>query len=235
MKRVFHRWHFDGDNCFAAVVPSRAQGQTPEFEVASIRQSQLGSLLENYTPTLNFSPGATIRFSNLRLRDMIVLAYGVGLRQLGGPPWTTERDTNDTPHFDVMAKIPDDAKREDIPVMMQKLLADGFKLKIHREPRTAQVYSLEVAKGGPKLAEAAKTEGRSPGCQRGFGSGPELSIVAECRDVTMAQLAQQIQALAPGYFPDGPVVDRTGLTGTYDLRLEWIRVQEAAKASLDQQ
>jgi uncharacterized protein (TIGR03435 family) len=53
--------------------------------------------------------------------------------------------------------------------------------------------------------------------------------VAECRNVTMAQLAQQIQALAPGYFPDGPVVDLTGLTGTYDLRLEWIRVQEASE------
>src|SRR5215469_2028936 len=140
--------------------------QSPEFEVASIRQSKLGGLLQNYTPTLDFAPGATIRFSNLRLRDMIVLAYGVGLRQLGGPRWTTEPDSNDTPRFDVMAKIPADAKKEDIPLMMQNLLADRFKLKVHREPRTAQVYSLEVAKGGPKLTEAEKVEGRNPGCQR---------------------------------------------------------------------
>jgi uncharacterized protein (TIGR03435 family) len=225
MKQVYAAGIFIG---MLALSPL-ACAQTPEFEVASIRQSQLSGLLINYTPTLNFAPGATIRFANLRLRDMIVLAYGVGLRQLGGPAWTTEADTNDTPRFDVMAKIPDGAKKEDIPAMMQNLLADRFKLKVHREPRTAQVYSLEVAKGGAKLTEAAKNEGGNPGCQRGFGNGPELSIVAECRNVTMAQLAQQIQALAPGYFPDGPVVDRTGLTGAYDLRIEWIRVQEASE------
>jgi uncharacterized protein (TIGR03435 family) len=211
------------------LLPSAAMAEGPEFEVASIRQSPLGGLLENYTPTLNVQPGATIRFANLRLRDMIVLAYGVGLRQLGGPPWTTEPDSNDTPRFDVVAKVPADAKKEDIPVMMQNLLADRFKLKVHREPRTTQVYSLEVAKGGHKLTESVPAEGRVAGCQRGFGAGPELSIVAECRNVTMEQLAQQIQALAPGYFREGPVVDRTGLTGAYDLKLEWIRVQEATE------
>jgi uncharacterized protein (TIGR03435 family) len=209
------------------LLPLGAHAQSPEFEVASIHRSQLTGLLENYTPTLNFEPGATIRFSNLRLRDMIVLAYGVGLRQLGGPPWTTEPDTNDTPRFDVMAKVPAGAKKDEIPSMMQKLLADRFKLRIHREPRTSQVYVLQVAKGGHTLVESEKSTAHNPGCQRGFGPGPELSIVADCHNVTMAQLAQQIQALAPGYFRDGPVVDRTGLSGTYDLKLEWIRVQES--------
>jgi len=202
-----------------------ARAQAPEFEVASIRQSQAPGLLENYTPTLNFAPGAIIRLVNLRLRDMIVLAYGVGLRQLGGPDWTTEPDNVDTPRFDVMARVPDDAKKQDIPLMLQKLLADRFKLKLHREPRTKTVYVLSVAKGGHKMTESNNAQNQ--GCQRGFGPGPEITIEAECHSVTMEQLAQQIQALAAGYFSDGPVVDRTGLKGTFDLKLHWIRVQEA--------
>lgn len=82
MKQVYTAGIFIG----LIALSSLACAQTPEFEVASIRQSQLSGLLINYTPTLNFAPGATIRFANLRLRDMIVLAYGVGLRQLAVRP-----------------------------------------------------------------------------------------------------------------------------------------------------
>ena len=71
------------------------------------------------------------------------------------------------------------------------LLADRFKLVVHREPRPSQVYVLEVAKSGAKLTESQNST-QTPGCQRGFGSGPELSIVAECRNVSMDQLAQQV-------------------------------------------
>jgi uncharacterized protein (TIGR03435 family) len=50
----------------------------------------------------------------------------------------------------------------------------------------------------------------------------------------MAQLAQQLPALAPAYFREGPVVDRTGLTGTFDLRLEWRRVDELQNGATGQ-
>ncbi|MCU1336058.1 MAG: hypothetical protein JWO19_1639 [Bryobacterales bacterium] len=54
----------------------------------------------------------------------------------------------------------------------------------------------------------------------------DIGAAADCYNVTTAQLAQQLQTLAPAYFRDGPIVDRTGLTGTYDLRLEWMMQQQ---------
>ena len=57
-------------------------------------------------------------------------------------------------------------------------------------------------------------------------SGENYSAAADCYGVTMMQLAQQLPALAPAYFRDGPVVDRTGLTGAYDVRLEWRLLSE---------
>jgi len=56
--------------------------------------------------------------------------------------------------------------------------------------------------------------------------GAEIGAAADCYNVTAAQLAQQLQSLAPGYFRDGPIVDRTGLTGTFDLHLEWMLQQQ---------
>jgi uncharacterized protein (TIGR03435 family) len=54
----------------------------------------------------------------------------------------------------------------------------------------------------------------------------QVGAAADCYNVTAAQLAQQLQSLAPGYFRAGPIVDRTGLTGAYDLRLEWMMQQQ---------
>lgn len=91
-----------------------------------------------------------------------------------------------------------------------------------------QVFALEVGKGGLKLHESAAEDRRETGCTRGFGRGPELTITAECHRMTLGDLAQQLQTLAPGYFRDGPIIDKTGIKGVYDLNLEWIRVQEAS-------
>jgi uncharacterized protein (TIGR03435 family) len=89
-----------------------------------------------------------------------------------------------------------------------------------------QVYSLEVSRNGHKLNASVANGGRPPGCARAIGSGEQYSAAADCFSITMAQFAQQLPAFAPAYFREGPVVDRTGLTGTFDLRLEWRRLDE---------
>jgi uncharacterized protein (TIGR03435 family) len=111
--------------------------------------------------------------------------------------------------------------------MLQRLLAERFKLEFHRERRDMQIFALEVGKGGLKLQESAAGDQRETGCRRGFGQGPELTFTAECHRMTSEDLAQHLQALAPGHFQDGPIIDKTGLQGVYDFSLEWIRVQEA--------
>jgi uncharacterized protein (TIGR03435 family) len=197
----------------------------PEFEVASVRAANpdLG-LIQNRTPNLNTDPGRNLNFANISVRDMIMLAYGVGARQISGPDWLTNR-------FDVIARVPADSKKEEIPLMLQAMLAQRFKLTLHREQKTMQVYALEVAKGGPKMQESAEGDKGDSGCARSFAEHDGATLAAVCHRMTGAEIAQQVQSLAPGYFQDGPVMDMSGLKGVYDFKLEWITRVEANNGS----
>jgi uncharacterized protein (TIGR03435 family) len=200
----------------------------PEFEVASVRVSDSENLQISYMPTLDVRPGGTLRIGNRRLDEIIMMAYGVGGGQIAGPRWLTEltTDPRQVTRFEIIAKVPDNATKDQVPLMLQKLLEDRFKLKVHRESRPTQVYSLEVSRNGHKLSTTVSDGRRTPGCTRAIGGGEDYSAAADCYNVTMAQLAEQLPALAPAYFRDGPVVDRTGLTGAYDARLEWRLLSE---------
>ena len=203
-----------------------APGQVrPEFEVASVRAVPPDNNSESYMPTLDIPPGGTLRISNRRLDEIIMVAYDIGVKQLSGPRWLTEPTTDPTlvTRFEIVAKIPADAKKGQVPLMLQKLLEDRFKLQVHRESRPTQIYALGVGKGGSKLEAAVLNGTRRPGCARVIAN---TGVAAECNNVTAVQLAQQLSTLAPGYFREGPVVDRTGLTGAYDLRLEWMMQQQ---------
>jgi uncharacterized protein (TIGR03435 family) len=213
----------------AITTAAYAQNATrPEFEVASVRVSDPENVQISYMPTLDVRPGGTLRISNRRLDEIIMLAYGVGGKQLSGPRWLTELTTDPTQvtRFEIIAKVPENATKEQVPLMLQNLLEDRFKLKVHRESRPTQVYSLELSPNGHKLSLTVPVAGRTPGCTRAIGSGEDYSAAADCYNLTMAQLAQQLPALAPAYFRDGPVVDRTGLAGAYDARLEWRTLSE---------
>src|SRR5206468_7953398 len=143
----------------------------PEFEVASIRVSDPQNLQVSYMPTLDVRPGGTLRISNRRLDEIIMLAYGVGGKQLAGPRWLTELTTDPTQvtRFEIVAKVPEDATKDQVPLMLQKLLEDRFKLKVHRESRPTEVYSLEVSRTGHKLNATVGGGGRAPGCARAIG------------------------------------------------------------------
>src|SRR5215467_8413642 len=200
----------------------------PEFEVASVRVSDPENVQVSYMPTLDVRPGGTLRIVNRRLDEIIMVAYGIGGGQLSGPRWLTEltTDPRQVTRFEIVAKIPENATKDQVPLMLQKLLEDRFKLKVHRESRPMQVYSLEVSRSGHKLNSSVANGGRPPGCARAIGSGETYSAAADCSGISMAQFAQQLAALAPAYFREGPVVDRTGLSGTFDFRLEWRRLDE---------
>ncbi len=112
--------------------------------------------------------------------------------------------------------------------MLQTLLANEFKLVVHREQKPMNVFELTVGKGGPKFQKAAGTG--KPDCKRTFGAtydhpektGPngngDGQMHAVCVNMTMADLAEGLPNLAPGYI-DRMVVDSTGLKATYDLNL----------------
>src|SRR5215472_7520058 len=93
----------------------------PRFEVASVRIVPPGNAAESYLPTLDIAPGARLRIFNRRLDEIIMLAYNVGGKQLSGPGWLTELTTDPSvvTRYEIIAKVPDDAKTEQVPLMLQ--------------------------------------------------------------------------------------------------------------------
>jgi uncharacterized protein (TIGR03435 family) len=161
---------------------------------------------------------------------LIQRAYGLlsNDQVSGAPEWAK------TDRFDIQAKMSETdiaqmqklspaqtkARRE---AMLQALLAERFKLKVHSETRQAPVYELVVAKGGSKLKDAATDT--SDSLKRGEDGKP-LSIISPEGDKTIAQ-GSSMKALADFLsqpFLSGlgrPVLDKTGLTGTYNFTLDW--------------
>lgn len=172
---------------FAAFAPAQVR---PEFEVASVKIVPPSNNTESYMPTLDIAPGGTLHISNRRLDEIIMLAYNIGVKQLSGPRWLTEPTTDPSivTRYEVVAKIPSGAKKDQIPQMLQKLLEDRFKLQVHRESRTMQTYVLGVGKGALKLDTSVPNNNRKPGCARVISG--EAGAAADCYGVTAGQLAQ---------------------------------------------
>jgi uncharacterized protein (TIGR03435 family) len=213
---------------FAALTAPAEDAKRPEFEVATVRRSSPDTILESFVPTLNVAPGATLRLANRQLKEIIMIAYGIGGRQLDGPQWlmSPRGGVGDVPRFDIVAKVPEDAQRDDVPAMLQNLLTERFKVRVHHEQRQITMYALELAKGGLTIRPVAR--GEQSGCRRSM-FGENGITTATCQGMTTTELAQQLQTLSPAYFPDGPVVDTTGLTGVYDFTLQWITLQQRAE------
>jgi len=136
------------------------------------------------------------------------------------------KDPMSTPRFDIVAKMPEGATKDDVPQMLQGLLAERFGLQMHKETREGQVMNLVVGKGGPKLQKAAGTG--EPECQPVGEQGAQFGgFHRACTNLKMSDLAEALPDLAPAYV-NKTVVDQTGLTGSYDFRLDWV-----ARANID--
>jgi uncharacterized protein (TIGR03435 family) len=128
-----------------------ALGQQPTFEVASIRSAaqitpetiQAGKLHVG----MKIDAGR-VDIGYASLRDLVMQAYEVKTFQVTAPDWMT------TQRYDILAKMPEGASKEQVPAMLRALLEERFKLVAHRENHELPVYSLEVGKNGPKFKEA---------------------------------------------------------------------------------
>jgi uncharacterized protein (TIGR03435 family) len=179
-----------------------AQGTPPAFEVASVKRNDTSS---QNSSSRNL--GDRYSATNVTIVQLLRNAYGIQEFQIaGGPSWVG------IDRFDIDARMAAGSKPGDWQPMLQTLLADRFKLSLHREPRQTSIYSLVVMKGGHKLTPADPTKCKNPsGC--GFNASP-TRIVGE--SVTMGQLAARLSR-SIGYH----VADNTGVSGQFDLKLEW--------------
>ncbi len=146
-----------------------------------------------------------VTFKNASLKSVIMSAYNLKAFELSGPEWLGKAG------FNIVAKVPPAATKAQIKAMLQQLLADRFGLVVHRESRDTPVYALVVAKGGAKLAPAKDpTDGGGS-----FGGSKGIA-----RWVGTNQTGRSI-ADHLSFYMDRPVIDDTGLPGTYDFTLSW--------------
>lgn len=185
-----------------AVPLTRAQAPQVTFDVASIRQNQSGSGGSG----LNMRPGGAFSVSNYSLVRLIQLAYDMSESQiLGGPDWIR------SDRFNITARASADVPWDQIPLLVQSLLRDRFRLRMRPEKREMQVLELVLARSdgrvGPNLRDCADTNTRTSDNSVTAPQGG-TAVAADCgrlaRLVTF--VAAQMNAI---------VVDRTGLKGEW--------------------
>jgi uncharacterized protein (TIGR03435 family) len=194
---------------------------SPAFEVASVKPNKSGSMDQSILPR-----GGQFVATNESLRNLITTAYRVQWsRVVGGPDWLSDR-------FDVVAKMPDHAAPDQLGFMLQALLTDRFKLKTHRETREETIYALVVAKSDGRLGAQLRrsdvdcvkevlANGGTPPVPPNPGEWPRCGSFMSgngfrAGGLSMAALANHLTGVV-----NRVVIDRTGLTGNYDVDLQY--------------
>jgi len=231
---------------FAFIATSIALAQpTPAFEVAVIKPATIEGLQAAQRAGQQPHAGVTVDNNRLdmgfqSLSDIIARAYAVIPAQLVGP------DSLKTDRYDILAKLPAGANEDQVPQMLQALLAERFGMKIHREKRETAIYALVVSKGGlnSKKMKPATTPELAPEPQPGdrIQSTPFGKItIRQTSDKGAIGFMPGMGVLKQGMGPNGIhiemsnltttrfaqmlsqdrlVVDKTGLKGSYEASFD---------------
>jgi uncharacterized protein (TIGR03435 family) len=202
---------------------AQARDQHPAFEVASVRTHDPN----DRTDTDNFQPypGGGFTATNCSLWMLIHFAFQIQPYQIPDKPGWIRSE-----HFDLDAKPGEAHPFDDVPLMLQGLLADRFHLKYHWETKESPVYELVVVKPG-KLPRSivsgdCPSEGSKPtGIPDDASCGGFRNSPGEIKGYN---LATSEMASGLTWFLDRPVVDKTNLLGKYDVALRWTPESVAA-------
>jgi uncharacterized protein (TIGR03435 family) len=195
----------------AAGIAAQSRAPRPKFdafEVATIKpvdgDPKTGRYITMQGPHRFIANGYTLKL-------LIAAAYSLNARAIsGGPEWIESN------RYDIVALTPGDVQptHDEQMAMLRDLLAGRFKLAFHREEKEFSIYALTVAKNGPKLKESTSSPDDPPVL---IGIVHTDRILLPARNATMGDFTSMLQRAVL----DRPVVDKTGLTGTYDFDLEW--------------
>jgi uncharacterized protein (TIGR03435 family) len=223
--------------CLSGVVvaqappPPPAQSQAtahPAAETQSAAPTHFEAADVHFTPWSRsvFYSGAFLSNGRLFIHQatlMLLIATAFNLDQTrfigGGPSWVA------FPRYDIEAKVPPGTTMDTARLMLQNLLADRFKLVVHKGDVQVPAYVLTVAAGKPNLKPSTAVEEGT--CKPHYppppGSGSIPSMGLECQAVSMQSLANWLEQVeSRDYLPYGtPVIDATGLKGLYDINLKW--------------
>ena len=191
----------------AVILTCAVLAQPPAFDVASVKENT--SLSQEGIVRVQ---QGRVTITNLSLRFLLQYAFSIREQQLiDAPAWAFQQ-------YDIAATYQGDADNQAIRAMLQRLLAERFGMRVHREARELPIYALTVARAGARGAHLTPSD---VDCER------DATAAAACRGsanrwmirsagMTMALLAVRLQPLV-----GRPVEDRTGLTGRFSLDLRW--------------
>ena len=194
-----------------------------EFEVASIRPAQSNDT--NRVDAGLRMDGAQAHFGALSLKNLIARAYHIQSNLITGPDWISSQ------RFDISAKLPEGATTDQIPEMLQSLLAERFGLRIHFENKDQPAYALIIGKSSLKLkplppdADQQKgngtvnlaVSGSDQGVSMDLGNGSSYAFANDQFQFT--KVTMDVLALRLSLYLDRPVINMTDLKGNYDLTL----------------
>jgi len=195
----------------ASLYKATPQSKAPlAFEVASIKPNATG----DNRVMMQVAPGGRTNMTGVTMRILMRNAFRIqDFQIIGGPAWM-EAD-----RWDIQTKAEENATPAQVNEMLQTLLADRFQLKYRKETRELPVYELVIAKNGSKLQET-RPDGPPVSGPRGESLGRGAMVVGRGQlagsGMTMAQLSTMLANTL-----GRTVIDKTGLVGTYDVKLSW--------------
>jgi len=201
--------------CASWLAFGQSSEPAPRFDIADVHVSTgTSNRFFRTSPVRN----GRYELKNASMLDLIRTAYDFDADKIvGGPSWL-EMD-----QFDVLAKIPADSKPEALKPMLQSLLADRFKLVVHKDTRPFPAYALTVG-SKPQLKEADGAG--ETGCRQQPASGPPgpaTTVQFSCRNMTMTAFAEGLRRMSGTYMDPNPVLDQTGLKGNWNFDLRFAR------------
>jgi len=232
---------------FSAIY-AQAPDSLPSFDVASIKPAAPmtpGQMMVGIRGGPGTGDPGQMTFTNVSLKDLIEAAWDVKAYQITGP------NRLESERFDVTAKVPKGATKEQSRLMLQDFLEDRFKLKLHHATKEQPIYALVLAKNGPKLKESVEDPNAPPApdfphADGGGGkpvqyadggpvragdpaTGPPapprgaMRMMINNGRMKMASDGQTMARFVDmlGTQVDRPVIDMTGLKGKYDISLEF--------------
>jgi uncharacterized protein (TIGR03435 family) len=177
----------------------QAQDTPPAFDVASVKQHSE----DNPPGTMMQELPGSLQYRKVNLIAVIQRAYGVEALQVVAPAWMSSEA------YDINAKLPGDTPVPRLQLMLQKLLAERFQLKIHHDKKEMAAYNMVVAKDGFKMHP-------SEGGRLGYRPFNDSSGRHLRGKITLTILANNLS----GIFGH-PVLDQTGVDGLYDIDLNY--------------
>jgi len=206
----------------SAVAFGQTAPRLPTFEAADVHVTR-SRLYTKYRSDAYLSSGfvaGRYQLHTANMADLIRTAYDMDLPDylhagsdtlFGGPTWL------DTERFEIIAKAPPNTSQADLRLMLRALLADRFKLVVHKAEKPIDVFALTASK------RVLMKESEAPGemnCKPVPPNGPYRYVELSCHNVKMADFVKEFRETA-WYVISHNMVDLTGLKGSYDFTLKW--------------